>query len=113
MNCPERSAVSRAAAQVHGTAGDGAAPQRAEPGGSPWRRHTGAGPGCRAPGLGLERYGEEEVMLRSGREGGGVREDGRRARIMAAVADHDSVASASHLAERLCRFAVDEMALSG
>ncbi len=52
-------------------------------------------------------------MLRRGSEGGGVREDGRRARIMAAVADHDSVASASQLAERLCRFAVDEMALSG
>jgi hypothetical protein len=78
-----------------------------------WFTSQGAGPGCRAPGLGLERYGEEELMLRRGSEGGGVREDGRRARIMAAVADHDSVATASQLAERLCRFAVDEMALSG
>ena len=42
-----------------------------------------------------------------------MREDGRRARIMAAVADHESGARASHLAERLGRFAVDEMALSG
>jgi hypothetical protein len=42
-----------------------------------------------------------------------VREDGRRARIMAAVTEQDSAASAGELVQRLCRFAVDEMALSG
>jgi hypothetical protein len=42
-----------------------------------------------------------------------VREDDRRARVMAAVTGPDSTAGAGELAERLCRFAVDEMALSG
>ena len=40
-------------------------------------------------------------------------DDGRRARIMAAVTEHDTGAGAGELARRLCRFAVDEMALSG
>ena len=42
-----------------------------------------------------------------------MREDQRRARIMAAVAESDTTADAGELARRLCRFAVDEMALSG
>jgi len=42
-----------------------------------------------------------------------VREDGRRTRIMAAVAGEDAAAGAEDLVQRLCRFAVDEMALSG
>jgi len=42
-----------------------------------------------------------------------VREDDRRARIMAAVTESDITADAGELARRLCRFAVDEMALSG
>jgi len=42
-----------------------------------------------------------------------VREDDRRARIMAAVTGPDPTAGAGELAQRLCRFAVDEMALSG
>jgi ANTAR domain len=42
-----------------------------------------------------------------------VRGDDRRARIMAAVAEPDTTAGAGGLAARLCRFAVDEMALSG
>jgi hypothetical protein len=41
-----------------------------------------------------------------------VRDDGRRARIMAAVTK-DAVAGANELITRLCRLAVDEMALSG
>jgi GAF domain/ANTAR domain len=41
-----------------------------------------------------------------------MREDQRRARIVAAVAGPDT-AEAGELARRLCRFAVDEMALSG
>ena len=41
-----------------------------------------------------------------------MREDGRRARIMAAVTEPDT-AEAGELARRLCRYAVDEMALSG
>ncbi len=40
-------------------------------------------------------------------------EDGRRARIMAAVAGPGTVAGAGQLVQRLCRFAVDDMALSG
>jgi hypothetical protein len=51
-------------------------------------------------------------MLRRGR-GGDVREDGRRARIMAAVTEKPAAIGAGALAQRLCRFAVDEMALSG
>ncbi len=39
-----------------------------------------------------------------------MREDERRARIMAAVAEQDG---AGELVQRLCRFAVEEMALSG
>jgi len=42
-----------------------------------------------------------------------VREDQRRARIMAAVTEPDITAGAGELARRLCRFAVEEMALSG
>jgi hypothetical protein len=42
-----------------------------------------------------------------------VREDGRRTRIMAAVTREDATAGADELVQRLCRFAVDEMALSG
>ena len=42
-----------------------------------------------------------------------MREDERRARIMAAVTEPDTTAGAGELARRLCRFAVDEMALSG
>ena len=40
-------------------------------------------------------------------------DDGRRARIMAAVTVKDTAAGAGELIARLCRFAVDEMALSG
>ncbi len=40
-------------------------------------------------------------------------DDGRRARIMAAVTEEDTAAGAGELITRLCRFAVDEMALSG
>jgi GAF domain/ANTAR domain len=42
-----------------------------------------------------------------------MREEERRARIIAAVAGQDAMAGAGELARRLCRFAVDEMALSG
>jgi len=42
-----------------------------------------------------------------------VRDDGRRARILAAVIEKDTVAGAGELIAGLCRFAVDEMALSG
>jgi hypothetical protein len=42
-----------------------------------------------------------------------VRDEGRRARIMAAVIGKDAAAGAGELIKRLCRFAVDEMALSG
>jgi GAF domain/ANTAR domain len=42
-----------------------------------------------------------------------VRDDGRRARIMAAVTERDTAAGADELIAGLCRFAVDEMALSG
>jgi hypothetical protein len=43
-----------------------------------------------------------------------MRDDGRRrARIMAAVTARDAAAGVSELMQRLCRFAVDEMALSG
>ena len=42
-----------------------------------------------------------------------MRENERRARIMAAVTEQDAAAGAGELAQRLCRFAVDEMALSG
>jgi hypothetical protein len=42
-----------------------------------------------------------------------VREDGRRARIMAAVTGADATRDASELMQRLCRLAVDEMDLSG
>jgi hypothetical protein len=42
-----------------------------------------------------------------------VREDGRRARIMAAVTGQDATAGPGELLQRLCRYAVDEMALSG
>ena len=38
---------------------------------------------------------------------------GRRARIMAAVTEQDAMAGVGELIQRLCRFAVDEMALSG
>jgi hypothetical protein len=42
-----------------------------------------------------------------------VRDDGRRVRIMAAVTEQDATASPGELLQRLCRFAVDEMTLSG
>ena len=42
-----------------------------------------------------------------------MREDGRRARIMAAVTGADATGDASELMQRLCRLAVDEMDLSG
>ncbi len=42
-----------------------------------------------------------------------MRDDGRRARIMAAVTVRDATAGVGELMQRLCRFAVDEMALSG
>jgi hypothetical protein len=42
-----------------------------------------------------------------------VREDGRRARIMTAVIGKDVAADANELITRLCRLAVEEMALSG
>lgn len=42
-----------------------------------------------------------------------MRDDGRRARIMAAVTEKDAKAGPGELLQRLCRFAVDEMALSG
>jgi hypothetical protein len=42
-----------------------------------------------------------------------VRDDERRARIMAEVAGKDTAAGAGELVMRLCQFAVDEMALSG
>jgi hypothetical protein len=42
-----------------------------------------------------------------------VRDDGRRARIMAAVTGKGTAAGAGELVTRLCRFTVDEMALSG
>jgi hypothetical protein len=42
-----------------------------------------------------------------------VREVGRRTRIMTAVTTEDATAGVNELVQRLCRFAVDEMALSG
>ena len=42
-----------------------------------------------------------------------MRNDGRRARIMAAVTERDIPAGAGELIAELCRFAVNEMALSG
>ena len=42
-----------------------------------------------------------------------MRDDGRRARIMAAVTEQDATAGPGELLQRLCRFAVDEMTLSG
>jgi len=42
-----------------------------------------------------------------------VPDDGRRARIVAAVTDRDVTAGVGELMQRLCLFAVDEMALSG
>ena len=42
-----------------------------------------------------------------------MRDDGRRARIMAAVTKRDTATGAGELIAELCQFAVDEMALSG
>jgi GAF domain/ANTAR domain len=42
-----------------------------------------------------------------------MRDDGRRARIVAAVTKQDATASVAELMQRLCRFAVDRMTLSG
>jgi hypothetical protein len=42
-----------------------------------------------------------------------VRDHGRRVRILAAVTERNTVAGAGELIAGLCRFAVDEMALSG
>jgi hypothetical protein len=41
-----------------------------------------------------------------------VRDDRRRARIMAAVTEHGTAAGAGKRVQRLCRFAVEEMARS-
>jgi hypothetical protein len=41
-----------------------------------------------------------------------VRHDGWRARMMAAVTEHDAAAGVGELVQRLCRFAMQEMALS-
>jgi hypothetical protein len=42
-----------------------------------------------------------------------MRDDGRRARILAALGERDAVAGVGTLMHRLCRLAVDEMTLSG
>ncbi len=42
-----------------------------------------------------------------------MRDDGRRARIVAAVTDRDSTMGVAELMRQLCLFAVDRMALSG
>ena len=42
-----------------------------------------------------------------------MRDDRRRARIMAAVTEYDTAAKVGELVQRLCRFAVEEMTLSG
>lgn len=42
-----------------------------------------------------------------------MRDEARRARIMAAVTEKDTAGGTGELVRRLCRFAVDEMALSG
>jgi hypothetical protein len=42
-----------------------------------------------------------------------MRDDGRRARIIAAVTGRDATGGAGELLQRLCRFALDEMSLSG
>ena len=42
-----------------------------------------------------------------------MRDDERRARVMAAVTECDTAAGVGELVQRLCRFAVDEMGLSG
>src|SRR5947199_9872687 len=42
-----------------------------------------------------------------------MRAAGRRARIMAAITEEDATAVPAELGRRLCRFAVDEMTLSG
>lgn len=42
-----------------------------------------------------------------------MQNDGRRLRIVAAVTQRDTAAGTSELMQRLCRFAVDEMRLSG
>jgi GAF domain-containing protein/ANTAR domain-containing protein len=42
-----------------------------------------------------------------------MRDEGRRARIVAAVTERDTTGGADELLQRLCRFAVDEMTLSG
>src|SRR3954468_18115617 len=51
--------------------------------------------------------------LRGGGRGDQMRDDGRRLRIVTAVTQRDAAASTSELMQRLCRFAVDEMRLSG
>ena len=56
---------------------------------------------------------KDTPRLRRGRRGGYVRDDERRARIMAAVTEHDTAAGVGELVQRLCMFAVEEMALSG
>jgi hypothetical protein len=53
------------------------------------------------------------LVLRRAGEEGDMRDDGRRARIMAAVTEKDTAAGVGELMARLCLFAVDEMALSG
>jgi hypothetical protein len=56
---------------------------------------------------------KDTPRLRRGRRGGYVRDDERRARIMAAVTEHDTAAGAGELVQRLCMFAVEEMARRG
>src|SRR5690242_15568191 len=68
-----------------------------------------------APGSGCEgtvRKRDPEAAAWRGR-GDDMRDDGRRARIMAAITEQDATAGPGQLLQRLCRFAVDEMTLSG
>lgn len=72
------------------------------------------GPGQVTSGPGFEQDGEADLRgCGVAGRGGHVREDGRRARIITAVTVRDATAGAGELVQRLCRFAVDEMALSG
>jgi hypothetical protein len=66
-----------------------------------------------APGLGLRDTVRKTPVCDLGEEAIDVRDNGRRARIVAAVTEKDTAAGAGELITRLCRFAVDEMALSG
>ena len=63
--------------------------------------------------VGRVRLGKDAPMLSRGAPRRRCAEDGRRARIMAAVTGADATGDASELMQRLCRLAVDEMDLSG